>query len=130
MQSSSFQFTNPFLAHFEFEINTKYLHNDDIPINIPITFNVHIDKKPSEFSAIVELTVELGERDESSPFFIKAVEAAKFEWQKSEITNPDNFLEVNAPALLLSYLRPVISTITAASPFNAYNIPFIDFTKG
>ena len=27
------------------------------------------------------------------------------------------------------YLRPIISQITAASPYNAYNLPFIDFQR-
>ena len=41
----------------------------------------------------------------------------------------NKLLNQNAPSLLLSYLRPVIAQVTMASPYGAYNIPFIDFTK-
>ncbi|MEI3592754.1 MAG: hypothetical protein V8Q05_07985 [Lachnospiraceae bacterium] len=36
----------------------------------------------------------------------------------------EKLLNQNAPSLLLGYLRPIISQITAASPYNAYNLPF------
>lgn len=38
-------------------------------------------------------------------------------------------LNQNAPSLLLSCLRPVISQLTAASPFGTVNIPFMNFTN-
>lgn len=41
----------------------------------------------------------------------------------------EKLLNQNAPSLLLGYLRPIISQITAASPYNAYNLPFIDFQR-
>ena len=40
----------------------------------------------------------------------------------------DNLLRKNAPALLLSYARPLIASITNASKFPTYNIPFLDFS--
>ena len=41
----------------------------------------------------------------------------------------DKLLNQNAPSLLLSYIRPIVVQITAASPFPTYNIPFMNFTN-
>ena len=41
----------------------------------------------------------------------------------------EKLLTQNAPALLLSYMRPLVASATAASPYPAYHLPFIDFTK-
>ena len=53
---------------------------------------------------------------------------AKIKWNSElEDSKVNSFLNQNAPALLLSYARPIISMITNASRFPAYNIPFINF---
>lgn len=79
---------------------------------------------------MVFLTLTLGEDNGNAPFYICATEAARFRWEKDMDEFSDDLLNSNAPALLLSYLRPVVAQITAASPFGAYNLPFMDFTKG
>ena len=33
------------------------------------------------------------------------------------------------PTLLLSYLRPIVVQVTQASPWGAYNIPFMNFSE-
>ena len=70
-------------------------------------------------------------KDDSSPFFIEAEEAALFRWnpEKVDAEHSEKLLKQNAPALLLSYLRPTISLITSASPYAAYDIPFMNFTE-
>ena len=73
---------------------------------------------------------ELGEKNSQVPFYISAIEAAGFRWDdtlKDDMVN--KLLNQNAPSLLLSYLRPIVTQITAASPFDAYNIPFMSFTN-
>lgn len=35
-------------------------------------------------------------------------------------------LNVNAPALLLSYMRPIVANITSSSIFPAYHLPFVN----
>ena len=55
---------------------------------------------------------------------------AEFRWPDSlNVEMVEKLLNQNAPSLLLGYLRPIISQITAASPYNAYNLPFIDFSE-
>lgn len=38
-------------------------------------------------------------------------------------------MNVNAPALLYSYIRPVIAEMTGNSMFPRYNLPFMNFTN-
>ena len=55
--------------------------------------------------------------------------ASEFSWQDLAENKIDVLLRQNAPALLLSYARPIISSITSASKFPTYNIPFLDFSS-
>ena len=40
----------------------------------------------------------------------------------------DQLLRQNAPALLLSYLRPTVAQITSSSEFETFDIPFVNFS--
>lgn len=51
-----------------------------------------------------------------------------FRWD-NEVENEDLLLKQNAPALLFSYIRPIIATITASSKYPAYDLPFVNFTE-
>lgn len=66
---------------------------------------------------------------EHTPFVLNIEMQANFKWidefSKSEVST---LLNQNAPALLLSYMRPIISEITSYG-FNSFMLPFIDFSK-
>ena len=64
-------------------------------------------------------------------FRASLIHAALFRWnpEKVDAEHSEKLLKQNAPALLLSYLRPTISLITSASPYAAYDIPFMNFTE-
>lgn len=72
--------------------------------------------------------LSIGEISEKNPFFINISEAAGFKWE-DDTEDVDKLLSQNAPALLLSYMRPTISMITAASKYPAYNLPYINFIE-
>ena len=40
-----------------------------------------------------------------------------------------NALEINAPSLLISYIRPLVALVTGSSKYPAWNIPFLDMRK-
>lgn len=128
MKESSFQFNNPSLVDLYFHINKDFKAKEDGPLNVNTSFNVNISKHETAPQAIVELEIIIGTENDTFPFYIKATEGALFKWDAGNAL-VDDFLDINAPALLLGYLRPVIASITSASPFNTYNIPFFDFTK-
>lgn len=127
---SLFQFTNPTLTGLEFGLNEAFDNRGSVEIQTKMEISVQTNREKKQNEATVSLKIKLGEKSEKNPFYIVAEEKANFRWEdgldESMVTA---LLQQNAPALLLSYLRPVIVQITAASPYEAYNIPFIDFTE-
>lgn len=128
---SAFQFSNPSLLSLSFGVNEGFSRDKNEDINIEIKSEISIAPGPEENSSVVILKLEIGAEDNSAPFHIHAEEGAAFRWKTDKIDDEqkNKLLKQNAPALLLSYLRPTISMITAASPFSAYNIPFMNFTE-
>lgn len=128
---SSFQFRNPSLLKLSFEINSGFEKKENTTINIGIENQVEIGPGIEENSAVVILKLTIGRKNDSTPFYIYAEEGAEFMWDSTKVDkqHSDRLLKQNAPALLLSYLRPVISMITSASPFASYNIPFMNFKE-
>ena len=127
---SAFQFSNPSLTKMEFCINEEFESSQDKEVKIAVNMVVQIDRSATDNNARVSLTLEIGKKDSEDPFYVCATEMAEFRW--SEALNNEmveKMLNQNAPSLLLGYLRPIISQITAASPYNAYNLPFIDFSR-
>lgn len=123
---SGFQFTNPSLTSLEFRSNDEFAKSSE-EISIQINMSVSVQKSETQREARVALTLELGEEGKDIPFFIKAVEEANFRWNETVDERVEALLNQNAPALLLSYLRPIVTQITAASPFEAFDIPFMNF---
>ncbi len=65
-----------------------------------------------------------------SPFFISITQLGEFEYPSDlDRTDLENLLNINAPAVLLSYIRGLISQITAFSGYPALIIPLINFAK-
>ena len=127
---SAFQFSNPSLTKMEFCINEEFESSQDKEVKIAVNMGVQIDRSATDNNARVSLTLEIGKKDSSDPFYVCATEMAEFRWPDSlNLEMVEKLLNQNAPSLLLGYLRPIISQITAASPYNAYNFPFIDFSE-
>lgn len=126
---STFQFSDPKLLNISFRLNQNFKPVKNAQIEIPVVTEVETSEGPEKNSAFVVLRVEIGSDDDKTPFIVNAEEGAMFKWEEDEISgvSHEQLLNQNAPALLLSYLRPTIAMITAASPFTAYNIPFMNF---
>ena len=130
MEKSSFQFTNPRLTDIEMHINEDFNGQKNAQIPIQMKISVHISSKEDAKEAIVALTAEIGQKDSNVPFWVKATEQASFRWDEEvSDTMREALLNQNAPSLLLAYLRPVVAQITNASPYGAYDIPFVNFAK-
>lgn len=127
---SAFQFSNPSLTKMEFCINEDFENSRDKEVKIAVNMGIQIDRSSTDSNARVSLTLEIGKKDSADPFYVCATEMAEFRWSDA-LNNEmvEKLLNQNAPSLLLGYLRPIISQITAASPYNAYNLPFIDFSR-
>ena len=124
---SSFQFKNPTITKLVFELNDGFDREAGKEINIPHKLTHNVVKNEDKI-ATVSLTIEVGERSSEFPFYILATEESMFKWDENT-KDEKPLLKQNAPALLLSYLRPIVATVTAASPFGSYNLPFINFSN-
>lgn len=130
MKKSSFQFNDPMLMKFEYNVNKK-LKPTDINKKVEnVEFNVSIHRNPNdETQAVVELNIEIG--DENTPFYINVIEGAVFKWDKGEYSESEisSLLKANAPAVLLSYVRPLIASVSSMSPLGTYKLPLINFAE-
>lgn len=125
---SNFKFSNPKLTRLIFQINNDYVENEDFVSEIDTSIS-HDINKISENEAIVELNIEIGESSNQSPFFVNLLIGAKFKLDAAiEGTTFDKLLEINAPTLLLSYARPIISSVSNHAGMKPINLPFINFT--
>lgn len=127
---SPFKFTPPLLIESHFTMKRPKREED--VVNIHLCRNVV--KKDEENSAIVELKVQLnkeGDQEKEDACFVAEVTLQSiFTWPDDmDKTFVNSLLTVNAASLLISYARPIIVQLTAASPIPAYNIPFLNMNE-
>lgn len=124
MIPSDFRFENPRLISIEFNLNKDALADK----TYSISQNISIKKTKDVNSAFVQMEYYCGDKNEQ-PFFIQAVIGAKFLWENIDDDKIDDFLDVNAPSLLISYLRPIVSSVTTYAGITPFSIPFMNFSK-
>lgn len=128
---STFQFSNPMLLKLDFTVNQDYISNEEEKISLSLKLETQVARENEDDNeAFVVLCVTVGEKTGKFPFCIYAEEAANFRWEDGAYSKDalEKLLKQNAPALLLSYIRPTIANITNSSPYTAYDIPFMNFT--
>lgn len=129
MEKSGFRFSNPKMTKLDFIMNEDYKKTHGVTTGLDITINSNINKI-NEKEAIVELEVEVGEKSNLFPFYLCLNIGSNFKLDEDiEGTNFDNLLNINAPTLLLSYARPIISSVTTQAGMKPLNLPFFNFTK-
>lgn len=123
---SDFQFVKPYLEELTFKVNKEFAMQGS-ELNMQNEFTTEIKKSTSENQANVRLTLESNADDPHAPFYVRISVASDFKWGDMSEEMVESMLKVNAPALLLGYMRPIVADITNSSGFPAYNIPFINF---
>lgn len=128
---SVFQFSNPELVKLDFKINDNFESSGSEQVKIKVKMETQVDREENSDDAIVRLCVTVGAKTNKSPFYVHAEEASRFRWEKGTYNEEqiNTLLKQNAPALLLSYLRPIIAGITGSSRYSAYDIPFMNFRE-
>lgn len=138
IKESDFKFLQPHLSalHFTENKNFDQYYNDhpdqgDELLEAHPMMELEINKNENECKAYVVLTLKINVNDkrEEVPYQLEISTASIFEWRNNISDKIDILLQLNAPTLLLSYMRPIISLITNTSRFPSYDIPFIDFKK-
>lgn len=128
MRPSNFQFLNPYLRELYFDSNPDF-DEENSEVEIQNSFNIQIKRSESENRANVELKLETNLEKENTPFKLRIRVASDFRWEDLEEETVKSMLEQNAPALLLSYMRPIVASVTNSSVFPAYHLPFINFKE-
>lgn len=127
MNRSKFQFSNPELEKVDFLVNQNF--NDEKCDGIEMKSNTEVEILGSN-EAYVALTINIGNETEMQPFNICVRMAANFRWEECiDEKKSKQLLNINAPAVLLSYIRPLVAVMTNSSKYPVLNIPFIDFTN-
>lgn len=130
MKASPFQFTNPVLTKLEFNVNPDFKRSKNVAPEITNSFSIGISRVEGKPKAKVTLDLNLNKSMEMAPFYLESSISALFQWDETlEDSVVNTLLSVNAPALLLSYLRPIIAGVTNVSPYPPYNVPFINFCE-
>lgn len=128
MSKSNFQFNKPELEKILFNINDNFSEEKFDGIDLNATTSVTRFNENNK--AKIEFFLELGKDNEASPFHISVLMSSIFYWEENiDEKMLDEFLKYNAPALLLSYIRPLVSNITSSSKYPQFDIPFLDLTN-
>ncbi len=126
MKQSKFQFSNPTIDSIRFN------KNDSIDKK-PHKFSYNIDNKvtvkrsQTTNTAKVILNLTIAGADDC-PVCMNIEMSANFRWD-DDTDMIDILLKQNAPALLLSYTRPIVTLIMTQAGFPNFNLPFADFTQ-
>ena len=120
LKESKFKFEKPILKRFSFNENEAFEKKEELKIEI------ELEKEKTGGVSVILKTVNSNE----IPFFIEIEMYSKFIWEE-ELTEEEiiNALEINAPSLLISYIRPLVALVTGSSKYPAWNIPFLDMRK-
>lgn len=121
-----FQFKDPVLLKLDYKENQNF---DYEKFNeMKLDFEISVNKSKNN-QAFVTLSLVIGE-DANNPFYLSISMGSEFSWEdEKEDDLISELLNINAPALLTGYMRPIISLITSSSRFPTFNLPFLDFTQ-
>lgn len=128
MQKSKFQFENPELKELTFKCNNNFVEEKFNGMSLKTEVNV--ERYEKENLAQVTLVVKIGDDTEKYPFCCEIVIGACFNWSINIDENKlEKLLKYNAPAALLSYVRPTVANLSSQAGFPPFNIPMINFAE-
>lgn len=129
VKKSKFQFTAPEITKFDFSFKDGF---EKESFMVKIERNVTVDDldegENEEKTKLVTLNIMIRDTEESL-FYIHASLRAVFKSRVSDKGMEEVLFKINAPSTLLSYLRPMVSFLTAKTPLGSYDIPFLDFSE-
>lgn len=124
---SNFQFVKPYLQRLDYKVNETFVDTDGDVVQMENKFDIGVERI-NHSRAKVTLKV-LVEGKETGPFSINSEIASEFEWDDIEEEHLEKLLTLNAPSLLLGFLRPIIANLTGQSMYETYYLPYINLTK-
>lgn len=131
MKFSQLQFQDPALLDLQFSVNDGFRRDKKVKMKIDTAVRVEQDDEEKN-EATVTVSIGVGEKNAEAPFYISVTEQALFHWECEEQLSSEfikQLLKNNAVALLIGYIRPIIAMVTNSSPYNSFNLPFIDLRE-
>ncbi len=129
MNESKFQLREQRITKIKYNSNKNF--DFDEPLSIDYDIKISQNSLEDGFG-IVTLDVGIFNKKnfDEVPFVIEITIEGEFDWNSSiDGEELKMLLNVNAPAVLFSYLRPFISQITLFSGNPPLVLPLIDFTN-
>lgn len=124
-KESAFQFRNPVIENLCYERNIDFGSLEEA-VTVPMNITTEVAKSDN-CEARVSVKLIIGNND--CPFDAIITMSADFRWDPSLEDIVDDLLNVNAPSLLVSYMRPIVATLTNASGYPPFNIPYLDMRE-
>lgn len=123
MKKSKFQFQNPKISSFSINENKDFDKDKFDGFSISTNLNIQIIEDDKE--AEVSLAIKIGDKIAQYPFYMCVKTYSLFKNDGAD--NFNELLKINAPALLLSNVRPIIALMTSQLGFKPFYIPFMNF---
>lgn len=131
MKEGNFQLVGkPKMNKFNFEANQEFVIGEDVSLEVNNNVQIirEIDSSSNQALVILMLDVFKKRAFDEVPFTISLEIEGLFMWSE-EINDEtiDIFLKQNAPAILFSYTRPLITLITVEANMPPLIMPVMNF---
>ena len=112
------------VSKVEFYLNKTEKQSNEL--NVEVSSDKKVDKELKNM--LVELNVEIGDKDES-PFFMSICLEGLFELSQDYLDYDINLFYSNALSILYPYVMAIVSTYTAVSNIRLVILPTINIKK-
>ena len=112
------------VSKVEFYLNKTEKQSNEL--NVEVSSDKEVDKELKNM--LVELNVEIGDKDES-PFFMSICSEGLFELSQDYLDYDINLFYSNALSILYPYVRAIVSTYTAGANIKPVILPTINIKK-
>ena len=112
------------VSKVEFYLNKTEKQSNEL--NVEVGSDKEVDKELKNM--LVELNVEIGDKDES-PFFMSICLEGLFELSQDYLDYDINLFYSNALSILYPYVRAIVSTYTAGANIKPVILPTINIKK-
>lgn len=132
-ESSFYLIGKPKITKILFEINKNFVFSDEVPLKVNNNVQImkNTDAQKMESIVVLSFGVFASETLSDVPFKIDMEIEGHFSWDEklSQSTQLEDMLRQNAPAILYSYIRPIITLITVEANMPPLVIPLMNFCE-
>lgn len=135
LKESRFQIIEkPKITKIHFETNKEFVFKDEVSIELNSNIQIIKNNDEQKHDSIVVLNIGIFTSKNLSdvPFRIDIEVEGHFMWDDKlakDTFQLDSMLKQNAPAILYSYLRPIITLITVEANIPPLVIPLMNFCE-